>query len=208
VDDFALRKRHTYGTLLLDLARRWPLALLPDPEATTAAQWLQAHPGIEVIVRDRAEPYAEAARTVAPAACQVADRFHLRQNLADVLTDVFRSHAPQFALVKAQHIPAPTPVHDPACPASASRVPAVPLAPQQPSARAADYTSYNVAKRVIEFSTSIPRTGLRPQYGAGFLGVPIQTVWPSDTPTRREQGDRRGTSSITTQPNARGSRHV
>jgi hypothetical protein len=75
-------------------------------------------------------------------------------------------------------------------------------------ARWGAYTSYKVAKRVIEFSTSIPRTALRPQYGAGFLGAPLQTVRPSDTPTLQEQGDRRGTSSLTTHPNARGSRHV
>src|SRR5262249_48698776 len=124
-------------TLLVDLARRRPLALLPDREAGTVAQWLRAHPGIEVLVRDRAEAYAEAARLGAPTACQVADRFHLLQNLADVLTDVFRSHAPQLALLHTQHICAPTPVHDPTCAAAAPEPCSVPLAPLQSSTAAA-----------------------------------------------------------------------
>lgn len=129
VDDFALRKRHTYGTLLLDLERRQPLALLPDREATTVAQWLEAHPGVEVVVRDRAEAYAEAARLGAPAACQVADRFHLLHNLAEVLTDVCRTHAPQLARINAQGIAVPTPLHDPADPATGPGLSSVPLAP-------------------------------------------------------------------------------
>jgi transposase len=135
VDDFALRKRHTYGTILIDLEQGRPLALLPDREAETVAEWLQAYPGVEVIVRDRSEAYAEAARLGAPAACQVADRFHLLQNLADVLTDVFRAHAPQLARVNTQHLTAPTPVHDPADPATDPRRSTVPLAPPQPSTR-------------------------------------------------------------------------
>src|SRR5262245_60103927 len=83
VDDFALRQRHTSGTLLLDTTRRRPLALLRDREAATVARWLKALPGVEVVVWDRAETYAEAARTGAPTACQVADRCHLLQHLTD-----------------------------------------------------------------------------------------------------------------------------
>jgi transposase len=146
VDDFALRKRHTYGTLLLDLKRRRPLALLPDREVATVAQWLQAHPGVEVLVRDRAEAYAEAARLGAPMACQVADRSHLLHNLADVLTDVFRAHAPQLARVNADYLMPPTPVHDPA--GHASSIPAVPLAPPQPSTRAVALAGAQRAQRM------------------------------------------------------------
>jgi transposase len=151
VDEFALRKRHTYGTILLDLERRRPLALLPDREAPTVAQWLQAHPGVEVLVRDRAEVYAEAARLGAPTACQVADRFHLRQNLADALTDVFRAHAPQLARVNAQCIAMPTLLHDPASPATDPRLSTVPLAPPQPSTRAVALAAARRAQRVATY---------------------------------------------------------
>ena len=93
VDDFALRKRQTYGTILVDLERRQPVALLPDRTAETLAQWLRAHPGVEVMARDRSSAYADGARQGAPAATQVADRFHLLQNLREALDQVFSTHS-------------------------------------------------------------------------------------------------------------------
>jgi len=92
VDDFALRKRQTYGTVLIDLERRQPVALLAERTADTVAQWLREHPGVEVIARDRSQAYAEGARQGAPAATQVADRFHLLQNLREALDQVFLTH--------------------------------------------------------------------------------------------------------------------
>ena len=92
VDDFALRKRQTYGTVLMDLERRQPVALLAERTADTVAQGLREHPGVEVIARDRSQAYAEGARQGAPAATQVADRFHLLQNLREALDQVFLTH--------------------------------------------------------------------------------------------------------------------
>jgi transposase len=85
VDDWSFRKGHRYGTILVDLEQHRIVDVLPERKSEPLVEWLQAHPGVEVFSRDRAAAYAEAARKGAPQAVQVADRWHLLQNLVEAL---------------------------------------------------------------------------------------------------------------------------
>jgi transposase len=89
LDEWAWRRGRRFGTMLCDLERHHVLDLLPERSAFSVAQWLQAHPSVEIVCRDRSGLYAEGIRQGAPQAVQVVDRFHVVQNLRDALERFF-----------------------------------------------------------------------------------------------------------------------
>jgi transposase len=96
VDDFAFRKGQSYGTILVDQERHRIADLLPDREAATLANWLEGHPGIEIVTRDRASYYADGIKKGAPQVVQIADRWHLQKNLREMLENVLSHHRSQL----------------------------------------------------------------------------------------------------------------
>ncbi|MFD7554598.1 transposase [Streptomyces sp. NPDC059835] len=100
IDEFALLKSRNYATRLADLEARRPIDVLPGREAETVTRWLDDHPEVEIICRDRASAYAEAAEAATPQAVQIADVWHLWNNLAKAVERTLTSH---YACIRASH---------------------------------------------------------------------------------------------------------
>lgn len=92
IDDWSWRRSTRYGTIIVDLERRTVVDVLDDRSVESAKAWLQGRPSIEIISRDRCGLYAQAAREGAPQAQQVADRFHLVQNLRVAIKEQMSLH--------------------------------------------------------------------------------------------------------------------
>jgi transposase len=98
IDDWAWLKGQRYGTIVVDLERSTVIDLLPDRDADTVKKWLNDHPGVELVSRDRWSAYAQASVEAAPRARQVVDRWHLLKNLREAIERLFER---QFVVIGA-----------------------------------------------------------------------------------------------------------
>ncbi len=88
IDEWAWKKGHRYGIIVVDLERKKPIALLPDRSQQTVTQWLKRYPTINIVARDRSKEFAAAIKEALPEASHVADRWHLAKNLTEHLDKV------------------------------------------------------------------------------------------------------------------------
>ncbi|GCE15033.1 transposase [Tengunoibacter tsumagoiensis] len=101
IDDFAWKRGKRYGTVIVDLDSHAIIDLLPDREAKSVKKWLESHPEIEIVSRDRDGIYADGAAQGAPQAIQCADRWHVCKNLGDAVESYLKRQP--------LSIPAPSP---------------------------------------------------------------------------------------------------
>lgn len=102
VDDFAFKKGHRYGTIIVDGPTHAPLAILEGRDEQTLKEWLQQNKHVTVITRDRATAYAKAIEEVLPDCMQIADRFHLHKNLMDAVNKILNRIIPDIIEVPAE----------------------------------------------------------------------------------------------------------
>ena len=100
VDDVAIRKGLTYATAIYDLKDHHLIALLEGRDADTVKEWLKNHKKIKIVARDRANAYAAAINEILPDCIQVADRFHLFENLIRYLKEIFYNEIPEKIFIK------------------------------------------------------------------------------------------------------------
>ena len=85
VDDFAIRKRFSYGTVMVDLENHKIIDMIPSRDVAEVERWLKEFPNVEIVSRDGAQIYASAVNGAHPQASQVSDRFHVIKGLAEAM---------------------------------------------------------------------------------------------------------------------------
>ena len=94
IDDVAIRKGQKYATAIYSMDDHHLIALLEGRNTQVVKDWLTSHRKIKVVTRDRANAYASAIKAILPNCLQVADRFHLLQNLLEELKKIFNENIP------------------------------------------------------------------------------------------------------------------
>ena len=99
VDDFAYKKRQKYGTIIVNKKTHEPIALLEGRDGKTLREWLKKNKNIKVVTRDRASAYAKVISKELPDAMQIADRFHLHQNLLEAIKKALNQELPATIII-------------------------------------------------------------------------------------------------------------
>lgn len=90
VDDVSLKKDRTYCTVIYDMNNHHLIELLDGRKESQLESWLKDHKKVKTMVRDRDTAYAKAIREALPDCSQIADCFHLLQDLTDNLKNILK----------------------------------------------------------------------------------------------------------------------
>ncbi|MCT2909880.1 hypothetical protein EFT87_14680 [Schleiferilactobacillus harbinensis] len=101
IDDWAVRKRYTYGTTMVDLDTHKLVDMIPSRNEDDVARWLARFPNLELISRDGALFYRNAITRSHPDAIQVSDRFHYLKTITEYLREAIMHVLPTHIIMNA-----------------------------------------------------------------------------------------------------------
>jgi len=107
IDDFAIKKRETYGTVMVNIETRKIIDMIPSREYDDVKEWLETYPNIELVSRDGSATYRKAINDALPNAIQVSDRFHLFKNLTDYAKEYLKKEFGVRVKIPALNVSAP-----------------------------------------------------------------------------------------------------
>ena len=105
VDDWAFRKGLTYGSIIVNYDTNQVIDLLPDRTKDTFKNWMDQHPDIELVSRDRSTDYSRAIADTGRPITEVADRFHLIKNMSDCASVIISENYEQYRKIATKEPP-------------------------------------------------------------------------------------------------------
>ncbi|QPW46708.1 transposase [Bacillus thuringiensis] len=102
IDDFAIKKRQRYGTIMVDIETHKIIDLIPSRDLEEVIAWLKTFPNLKIVSRDGSITFRNAIAQAHPAVIQISDRFHLIQNLMGYIKQAFQRLLPN--LIKVSHL--------------------------------------------------------------------------------------------------------
>lgn len=90
IDDFALKKRHTYGTVMIDIETHQIIDMIDSKVEYDVTKWLKSYPNLKVISRDEGIMYKSSSDKSHPKAEQISNKFHVLKNLTKYDKDALK----------------------------------------------------------------------------------------------------------------------
>lgn len=85
IDVFAIKKRKTYGTMMIDIEINKIINIIESRNTKVVAHWPSTFPNLQLVSHDKAITYKNAITESHPNAIQVINSFYLLQKLTNYL---------------------------------------------------------------------------------------------------------------------------
>lgn len=99
IDDFSMKKHHTYGTVMIDHKTRNIISMINSRDMGDVSEWLKSFPNLKIVTRDGSIIYKNPIEMANKDIIQITDRFHLIKGLSEALNEWLRHNIPKILII-------------------------------------------------------------------------------------------------------------